>query len=395
MSGKIGLYKSLYYSIILYILSTMSQDLIPGIPLNRISFFFVFVSSVLILFIQKEKYAYIFLSLIFMDLVFVHLIYDVSGHLLDYIYFVAAISFLLFIKSKTRRQRLLKEFLRHDNINKIVITISILLTIIALITKAGYRYSWGGGSYFVGFSTLTHVAASSMCLVGALMLLVYCQQKFSVFVMTGLLVLTYGIFESGARTYIVPAAILIYLYINKSMKNKNFKFFIYAFVGLAVIIILSKSSIISKFIFTNSTDAYNNISGIAQQTSGRSVFWVIDLKGYLEGDLFGKIFGYGHDYVYYLNKTQYNLEVWAHNDFIQSLVGGGLLTLYIYVYSVLKCIKSTLSNNSFVEKICLYIYWLFPAIFNGFYNYIHYFLSFVILVLLFELFSSSGTAKCR
>ncbi len=30
MSGKIGLYKSLYYSIILYILSTMSQDLIQG-----------------------------------------------------------------------------------------------------------------------------------------------------------------------------------------------------------------------------------------------------------------------------------------------------------------------------------------------------------------------------
>ncbi len=42
--------------------------------------------------------------------------------------------------------------------------------------------------------------------------------------MTGLLVLTYGIFESGARTYIVPAAILIYLYINKSMKIRTLNF---------------------------------------------------------------------------------------------------------------------------------------------------------------------------
>lgn len=387
MSGKISLYKSLYYSIILYILSTMTQDLFPGIPLNRISFFLVFMSSVLILFMQKDKIMYIFFAIIIVDLLLVHLMYDVSGHLLDYIYFIATISFLIFIMRKVRRKKLLKEFIYHENINKIVTIISVILTIVALITKTGYRYAWGGESYFVGYSTLTHSAASSLCLVGALILLVYCNKKFSVYVMTSLLILAYGIFETGARTYIVPAAILIFLYIKKSRGNKNLKFLIYTFVGVIAIVILSKSSIMSKFIFTNSVDTYNNISGIAQQTSGRSVFWAIDLKGYLEGDLFGKLFGYGHDYVYFLNKTQYNLEVWAHNDFIQSLVGGGLLTLFIYLYSMLKCIKITLINSTSIEKICLYLYWLFPAFFNGFYNYIHYFLSFVILVLLFESFN--------
>ena len=383
MNRKISLYKLLYYFIILYTLATMSQDLIPFLPLNRLCYFGILSCVVLILLPKPEKTPFVGLSLIAADMFLVHMSYGIKDNILDYIYFVSALIWLYFFEKKDRRDRLRSEFLKHRTTNKVVILICVMLVLVSLITKVGYRYAWEG-SYYVGFSSLAHTAASSICLVASILLITYCTERFSWVIFLFLLLLSYGIFETGARTYIVPAIIIIYLYLNKCRGQKKMKYLLYAF-GLAIaFVILSKSSIMDKFRFTSTANEYVKVDVLAQQTSGRSAFWIIDIKGFLDGSLFAKIFGHGHGYTYYLNKTFYNLNVWAHNDFIQLLVGGGLLTLAVYIKALWNTAKSIVKNHKAIDRIMLVTYIVFPAIFNGFYNYSHFFLSFIVLGLMFD-----------
>lgn len=381
---RFSVYRALYFFVIFYTIATMTQDLIPFVSLNRIFYFGIIACLGFVLFSRLEKNTFFCLFAIGVDVMLVHLAYSISGNVLDYIYFTSSLMWLLFMTSKERREKLLSEFMLHKNLNKAVIYFSVALTVFALITKSGYQYSWGSAAYYVGFSSLTHTAASSLCLVGAIILLMYCKEKFSWMIMSFLLILCYGIFETGARTYIISAMVIVYLYISKSKGDRKFKAIIYAVALALVVIILSRSSIIDKFNFTSNADQYNKVDKLTQQTSGRATFWIIDLKGFLDNSLFAKIFGHGHGYTYYLNEKYYHLKVWAHNDFIQTLVGGGLLTLYIYLSSLVKSIKSVIYDHTRMDKIMLLLYCIFPAVFNGFYNYSHYFLSFIVLCLLLD-----------
>lgn len=384
MKSTVTVYRFLYYFIILYILSTMTQDIVSLKFVNRIFYAGITLCIVALLLKRIEKKALLYLSLIGVDILLVHFVYGISENILDYVYFVTSLIWLLFIVKRERRIKLLNEFQQHRFVNKIVIVFSLVLIVVALITRMGYQNTWGGDAFFVGFSSLTHTAASSMCLVGALILLTYCEEKFSWIMLAFLLIISYGIFETGARTYIVPAFILVVLYVRGSKGDKKIKNVIYG-VGLAVaVILLTSSNIMNKFDFTSNIQQYNKVDELAQQTSGRSIFWLIDLQGFWEGSLFAKIFGHGHGYTYDLNERLYNLRVWAHNDFIQLLVGGGILSLFIYVVALWRSAKNVLVKHKVLDKWILILYFMFPAFFNGFYNYSHYFLSFIVICLFYD-----------
>lgn len=385
---KFSAYKALYYSIILYILSTMTQTLIPFIPLNRIAYFFIILCVSIILLTHIDRASIAFLLLFAVDFLLVLLIYNIDSYFDDYIYFFSALEWLLFLTKTDRRSKLLTEFVTHPITNKAVAFFSVALTAFALVTKTGYYQTWGGEMYFVGYSGLTHTAASSFCLVIALMLIVYCNKKFSWIIMLMLLIMTYAIFETGARTFIIPAVILIYIYISQS--SGSLKAIIYALAITIGTIILLRSNIINKFIFTNTGDQYSAYKGVDLQTSGRTVFWAIDLGGFFNADLFAKIFGQGHSYVYELNSKFYHLKIWAHNDFIQLLVAGGLMTLTLYISALFHCIRSVTQNKKIFSIVILAVYCIVPAIMNGFYNYAHFFLSFVLLCLLYDTFTGNG-----
>lgn len=328
----------------------------------------------------------------FADLLLVHIRYNVLSNILDYIYFFTSLCWLYFLQNKEYRKKLIDEFNRYTKFSDFTIYFSVVITVFCIITKIGYVKSWDG-MYYVGLSELTHTAASSLCLVNALILFNKNKKGFSWVSLLMMLLLSYAIFETGARTYIISAVIIIYLYVHDAKEIKNYKHIVYPIIVVLCFIILSKSNIVDKINFSKTPDKYNKVDSLTQQTSGRSTFWIIDLKGFVNGDLFDKLFGHGHGYTYYLNKTYYNLNVWAHNDFIQLIVGGGIITLLLYLAELKKLSIKVLKNKRMMLKIIFYTYYLFPAFFNGFYNYSHYFLSFVLIVCYYELISEGKDIK--
>ena len=140
------------------------------------------------------------------------------------------------------------------------------------------------------------------------------------------------------------------------------------------------SSMLDKFNFVSSGGnmAANAVDGF---TSGRSLFWSVDLKAFASGNIIQVLFGRGFDYIYGLNARMVNLEIWAHNDFIHLLLGGGLLAFGVYVYIIWRFFKKILVNQRKIDKLMAVVYLLFPAIINGFLMYQHLLLSMMIFCL--------------
>ena len=65
--------------------------------------------------------------------------------------------------------------------------------------------------------------------------------------------------------------------------------------------------------------------------SGREVFYMIVLKGWLESDLFKQIFGHGFGSVHALLLKEYGMAISSHNGFLDCLYVYGLLGLIAYI----------------------------------------------------------------
>ena len=85
--------------------------------------------------------------------------------------------------------------------------------------------------------------------------------------------------------------------------------------------------------------------------------------------------------MYELNAQMVNQKIWAHDDFIHLLLGGGFLAFGIYVYIILEFFKKRLMKQKKIDRLMLVTYLLFPAIVNGFFMYQHLLLSMMIFCL--------------
>jgi len=65
--------------------------------------------------------------------------------------------------------------------------------------------------------------------------------------------------------------------------------------------------------------------------SGRITFWGIQLKGYLYSPPLELIFGKGFRYISVLTAREYGMEIGGHNDYIELLLGSGLIGLICFI----------------------------------------------------------------
>ena len=98
--------------------------------------------------------------------------------------------------------------------------------------------------------------------------------------------------------------------------------------------------------------------------------------------------GNGFDYVYYINKTRYGLQIWAHNDFVNVLLCNGIIGIWVYFYSYFCVFRESWRNMKKLDAILLSLFLLIIALINGLFVYQHYLYSFVIMYLLASSFNN-------
>lgn len=243
--------------------------------------------------------------------------------------------------------------------------ISVLLSFLFL---SSFRTSYGVTS-FVSFCGTEHrfAATSLFCIIIGLFF--YSRRKQKKFLLL-IIVPIIAILLTKARTYIVVIFILGIFFMLRFIRKKSWKC-ILTFGALAILIIGSIYFTKLKF-ETDSVDyQLENRGFLYILTSGRNVFWQIDLEHFFSEDSFSIIFGKGYNYIYDVNREFYGTEIWAHNDYINVLCSNGILGLLLYFvtfFVFLNRVRSISKANVIFSFLFVSIIF-FNAMFNMVYSY--------------------------
>jgi len=251
-----------------------------------------------------------------------------------------------------------------------------IIELLFMITGWGFKKIWEG-RYFQGTNNMPHELAYLMLVLVVITFIIF-RLTNKKLVLLNLIIPTVAIALSGARSpfgaLLIIYAILIGMYIKP-------KYIAYGASAAAIVCVIfnkqfAKIPMVKKFM---RQIKYKTFS------SGRTKISKAQLDKFKSKDFFHKLFGMGDDRVYQTNLVRLKQEIWAHNDFVQVLVGKGIIGLLIYIYVLTKYTWSLIKNSNVVFGISILFIIIFMAVTNGFYSYrditfaIPYFSIFVML----------------
>ena len=345
--------------VVAYMLTALVQDLLP-FSVNRL------IGALIIIILGFDYLKHLtnlrVLALCTIGFLFVIHVGITTTSLNDelefYIYWVAALLTLSYLAYGQNIDELVEVVSRQSKICRLASYLSTILIAVLLLTHTGYVVSWGGDLYFKGFCNTEHTMASVCCLVMAISFLCVRKESMAVFFFPVIgIVMTWALLQTGARTFIVPATLVL---------------------AIAVISVYSVTGMSSKFDVVSNTSTGNSFLNAI--TSGRIGYWNVDITSYLNGDPFIWLFGDSAAAVYDLNMSIFRMRIWSHNDFVMLLCSVGLLGLLIYAVTLKQFFWKIQGRISTPVFTSILIFVLLPAFINGFYCYQHLLYSSAFLV---------------
>lgn len=289
--------------------------------------------------------------------------------------------FLILYVIKTKENRFFVKELFLENVtyvNRIIMIWSIIVGV-SIFLPGSYRSSAGTNyRFFVSFADSTFRLEPSAyfitCLV--IMLFVLTRNKKTLLY---LLIPFYTFFMGDTRTYFGAGALVILAFWYIYCPKKRYFYMSLIPIVLIAVAIYGNSAIAGKVSATQYTSkSYFDYWGTL--TNGRSIFWEVDLNAFKKMPFIDRLFGCGINFVYETNKNSPLVKnaIWAHNDFINVLLGFGYIGLLVYGLIIYKMF-SILENCPIVFKVLLFFSWFIIATFNMFYTYFCSMLSMPIL----------------
>lgn len=267
---------------------------------------------------------------------------DVQLHRSYLIFLIYTMLIFDLCRNKDYIDNVIKGFYGKCELIEAQLWICMIINIITVFISYGYSndYSqvWSLNAY-KGIYTDPHQLGYRLCamiiLLNILILIKNCPRY--VFLLVGFEIL---ILLSGARVPTVMALILGLLSIrlmdikfinrNKIMLSYNNK------VGIVAICICVFVGMVGAFSQTSFVKKMQVTFEAQDFDSGRSDLKDIDLEYFKVAEKDKQLFGSGTEKTYKLHKEKAYAEIWSHNDFLQILVGMGLISLIIYAISIVR-----------------------------------------------------------
>ena len=367
--------------IVCYCILGFLQRFLESLPIHRVMGGIVFIMAMFMAFykMRKEYYSVLFLiALIFIKSLFSTA--SIAVEISNWIFLFSTI-FSIFLVSHASWILCLKNSLSKYNLFICYTTIIMSLFLgISFFIPSCYGYKWGEGSYFTGFCNSEHTLASLACLLYVFFYIsiknsTSKQNKRLLFCLS--LIPIIAVFNTGARTFLIPIGILFFYTIPLICFSKKRRLAIYIICCIVGAIGFVNSSMLDKFLYV-----FNNKyvgDALESFTNGRNVFWLVDLKDYASGNFLEVLIGKNFANVYSVNYINLGVRIWAHNDLIFMLCGTGVVGTIIYLGLLLSLFNSKFLNFSFFKYCLFVIYVMFPLFFNGFFTYQYFVYSFIFL----------------
>lgn len=230
----------------------------------------------------------------------------------------------------------------------------------------GYMYN----SHSMASTAVLVMAMAQLCVDarGEKLKGLLCTETFIMIAGTAIILATKG------RTFLVPAAVLLWRYLHMlpivKMQRR-----VLAVCASCVLVVVLWDKISVKFIEAlNNPYARNTLAAI---TNFRSELWKCDLTYFTEQGIIGMIFGNGFSFVRELHEVRLTERLWSHNDLTYILIAAGLLGFGVYISMYVRVFRAFCRGRRNLLYFGAMV--LFPMLMNGFYIYIALLWAFLIM----------------
>lgn len=259
--------------------------------------------------------------------------------------------------------------------------IAVLGIVVSYFDPSSFSYG------FTGFSQGAHSFLSGLIIIFTLYMCVTINDPISIrnLIIPAIVVVAVGM--GAARSYLVSILVLVIVYYFLKVERTQAKVLVFICALFSTRFIFH-SNIFERFTIATNQAALSNQGQLDALTSGRTMFWVLDIQAFFSKNIFEQLFGSGFDYLYTYNLEHYGLRIWAHNDFIHLINSVGIVGLIVYcviLYRLIVSIRNTCKNYYGRIKYptgLLFIFVVGLALINGFYTYQQYIYSTVFFALL-------------
>lgn len=203
-----------------------------------------------------------------------------------------------------------------------------------------------------------------------------------------LIIPAYSAFMGFSRTYFGIFIMFLFIQLFYRVKDKRKLFFYGVPLVLICYFLMMRSNIGAKIIATlyNSNSHYDFWGTI---TSGRTVFWKLDINAFNKLPLWNKIVGNGYNFVFETNAS--HGYIWAHNDIINLIMNFGWLGVLVYLYAFYKMSRSLLKRNNYqIAKYGFLFIVFFNSNINMSYTYLCAFISYPLFLVSYAYIKGGG-----
>lgn len=328
---KINYYRLFIYLILLNSFVSLTNNFYPSnLSLGKI----IGAMIIIVLFAiyiknLKRKDIYFFMFIIIFDVMQLFRLEDISVDLENIIFFTSTTMILWKFSEIDIRMKLKSEFEKISNTIFIITNFLLAVVIFSLFSNS----SWvivNGQRIFMGFCDSGHKMAGNLCFISSIYFLYFINKKIRIRDMIYFAIIFSIILLTGSRTYLMSYSVIIILLYIKKMRKNNFIKLLSPFIMLIGIYLFINSSIFARF-FIMGQNQYVSNNFWEATSSGRLIWWKIDLETFGNFDFIHKIVGKGFTYLYHLNLIEYGLKISAHNDFITLLISSGIYGIIGYI----------------------------------------------------------------
>lgn len=318
----------------------------------------VVVCGLTIIIASSKKFALIKYVVIFLCYNYsLKYVTDIGLHKSNLILFVFTMIVYDLCRNRQYISTLISNLYDKCELIEIQLWICLIINILFIFIPYGYSNSysqmWSLNAY-QGIYIDPHQLGYRLCAMIVLLNIIILLKNKSryVFLLIGFEAL---ILISGARVPMVMAFALGLLSIKlMDIKIVNRSSVTFSRMQKIIILVISVSMFAGALIAVSQTSFVKKMQVTLEAKSfdsGRSNLIDIDIEYYKNTNLDMQLFGSGTEKTYKLHKEKAYAEIWSHNDFLQILVGSGLITLVIYTISIIKVLFVFLKKNH-------WIYWI-------------------------------------
>lgn len=394
---KISYYKLFIYILLINSFVSLTNTFYPTVlSLGRIvGMILIIVLVAIYIKTLKKRDVFFGFFIIVLDSIALFRIEDATIDLENIIFFTSTTMMLWKFSELNIREKLKKAF--KEDSNKFFIFANILLGI--SIISVFFSSSWefvNGQRVLYGFCESGHKFSGNLCFIVSIFLLYFVDKKIRILDLTYFGVIFGIILLTGSRTYLISYLLILILLYYKKLRNYNTIKMIMPLIIIIGLYLLINSSIIARFTLMGE-NTYISDNFWEATSSGRLIWWKIDIEAFADFNFFQKIFGRGFTYLYNLNLTEYGLRISAHNDFITLLISTGLFGLIGYIIILknwfFKIINKDEKNKK-IDVIFTILIFIINAMISGVYGAQQYmFCNIMISLFLMEKNIENGKEK--